>query len=577
MSEHLENIKKADGLAIDCETQRFDWEFILPHNARIIGLSYAAKNNYDGEVESAYITDKTVILEILSYLKQSKKKFIVYNSAFDILKFCDLLNCKPEDFNFEDGYILTRLCDENLNGGLKDNWDFYIGGKGRSVKYKDVMEDEESLFFAEYAKQDAVKTLELFDRLNSIFPYVRNSDVYTIEHNLIPALIYMNSSGTNFDKDYFIELYYQVEQMIEELEQVVTNLLGDINVRSPKQLTEAFNNLGIYSNFYTEKGAQSWSSNSLAELAEIYPPVASVNDLKQAKNFISKFVEPTFKLLENFDKLYPSYNALKPVTGRTSCSNPPLQQIPARNKFKLFRRCFIPDYGEKFIITDFSQVELRILAHYSKEPALIDAYNNGKDIHIETAKKLFGVTDPTDEQRFIGKSINFMVGYGISGLGLYQKTRAMKLEYTESECDDFIQEYFKLYPNIKNFISAVHSMCYNRYEKYGFAYVNTFFGRTRRFTSRGIGLPISNSILRQAVNAIIQGTAADIAKIAVVKLFNQGYKTKIFVHDEFVISGVYNESDVDNVKKIVEDCTPNEFPVRLTTQPKLADSWAEKG
>ena len=558
---------KPNYVAVDWETEEFDWKEIFPHNAKPVGLSFCYE--YDEHLYNEYVTDLEVADKLLNHWYKNRIKFVVFNSYFDIPRIEWRLGCRLSKDQWEDCYILSKLNDENVQGGLKAVYAHLFSERVNSYKKVDR---SNAVMFAEYAKKDSFMTKRIYDVFYYNVPELFEDSIYDLEKELQPIVVNMNAEGMDVNYNEFLKIQMGTEKEISQLLSEFQAYFPYCNPNSTKQLTQYFNSRGIYSPIETKTGAQSWGAQAIQELIE-HPEVTILARYKKLAKFYSAFIEPLNERLHHSDIIYASFNPMGTVTGRFSCSNPNFQQIPAHGEAAKLKGCFIPKNGLQFICGDLSQIELRLLAHYSKDPNLIRAYTQGLDVHTETAKLMFDTEEPTKEQRFIAKTIGFSVVYGISPEGLMRRMKIFGYDYTLGECQNFINLYLSRFPKVESFILNVGNLMHQRYKSSGEAYIKTLFGRTRHFRQQGFALPVNGRVRRQAVNFVIQGTAADIAKQMMIALAKAGFNLVAVIHDCFIVEGIFTEEDVQRYKKVVEDCTPLGFSVPLIIEPVLTDRW----
>ena len=331
--------------------------------------------------------------------------------------------------------------------------------------------------------------------------------------------------------------------MIEEYEQKIYEEAGEeFNINSPKQLgVILFEKLQLPNGKKTKTG-YSTAADVLDKLAPDYPIVADILEYRKLSKLKSTYADGLANFIDETGKIHTSFNQTITATGRLSSTDPNLQNIPIRMELgKMIRKVFHPMEGDLFVDSDYSQIELRLLAHISGDQGLIEAFRENQDIHRSTASKVFGVAfdDVTDLQRRNAKAVNFGIVYGISAFGLSQD-----LNIPQKEAQGFIDSYFATYPKIKEFLDQTVAQA----KECGFT--RTLFGRIRPIPE----LSSSNFMQRQfgervAMNAPIQGTAADIIKIAMIRvhdrLIREGYKSRLIlqVHDELLIETAESEKD----------------------------------
>ena len=364
-----------------------------------------------------------------------------------------------------------------------------------------------------------------------------------IEMPLVFVLSDMEREGICIDADALKEYGTKLAGSIEEYEQKIYEEAGEeFNINSPKQLgVILFEKLQLPNGKKTKTG-YSTAADVLDKLAPDYPIVADILEYRNLSKLKSTYADGLANFIDETGKIHTSFNQTITATGRLSSTDPNLQNIPIRMELgKMIRKVFHPMEGDLFVDSDYSQIELRLLAHISGDEGLIEAFRENQDIHRSTASKVFGVAfdDVTDLQRRNAKAVNFGIVYGISAFGLSQD-----LNIPQKEAQGFIDSYFATYPKIKEFLDQTVAQA----KECGFT--RTLFGRIRPIPE----LSSSNFMQRQfgervAMNAPIQGTAADIIKIAMIRvhdrLIREGYKSRLIlqVHDELLIETAESEKD----------------------------------
>lgn len=366
-----------------------------------------------------------------------------------------------------------------------------------------------------------------------------------------------------------------LQKEIDVLNGEIKELAGfDFNVNSPKQLGEVlFEKMQLPGGKKTKTG-YSTAADVLEKLAPDYPFVAKILEYRALSKLKSTYVDGMEQFIMPDGRIHCNFNQTVTATGRISSSEPNLQNIPIRTmQGRLIRKCFVPREGYIFVDADYSQIELRIMAHMSGDDKLIDAYRAAKDIHRITASEVFNVpfSEVTDEQRRNAKAVNFGIIYGISSFGLSQG-----LSITRSEAQEFINNYFIKFPGVKTYLDKLVEGAKEN------GYITTMFKRRRPIPE----LKSSNFMQRQfgtrvAMNAPIQGTAADIMKIAMINVYkrlkDEGLKSKLIVqvHDELLIETFVPEKE--RVYKILEDEMENacHLLVRMEIDIHSGKSWYE--
>ena len=401
-----------------------------------------------------------------------------------------------------------------------------------------------------------------------------------IEAPLLKVLAKMERTGVKIDVDSLREFSEQLKSDINENEAFVRELAGEpgLNVGSPKQVGEV-----LFEKLKLDPGAKkssrgSWSTDeeTLLELRDKSPIIDAILEYRAAKKLLSTYIEPLPGYIsKGTGRVHTTFNQALTSTGRLSSSSPNLQNIPIRtDRGKEIRKAFVPENPEWFIMSaDYSQIELRIMAHLSCDENLINAFNNGVDVHSATASKIFSipVEEVTSDQRRIAKTANFGIMYGISAFGL-----AQRLGISRSDAKKIIDDYFLSFPAISSYIES--TVLFARET----GYVETLFGRRRYIPD----IKLSNATLRSlaernAVNAPIQGTAADIIKVAMVrvdrKMAEEHLQSKLVlqIHDELMFEVHPRELDImrDIVVREMENVLKLSVP--LTVECKYGKNWLE--
>ncbi|WP_195336210.1 DNA polymerase I [Paraclostridium bifermentans] len=399
---------------------------------------------------------------------------------------------------------------------------------------------------------------------------------YHVEMPLVEVLGYMEYEGVMVDKDKLIELGEEFKISIDKLEKDIYNLAGEeFNINSPKQLgVILFEKLELPVIKKTKTG-YSTNAEVLEHLSDKHEIIDKITEYRQIVKLKSTYVDGLINIINPIShRIHSSFNQTITTTGRISSTDPNLQNIPVRLELgRNIRKVFIADKGFKLVDADYSQIELRVLAHMSQDEHMIDAFNHNVDIHTKTASQVFGIdiNDVTSEQRSAAKAVNFGIVYGISDFGL-----AKNLHIPVKEAKNYIDSYLNTYEDIKSYMDSTIE------EAKEDGYVKTILNRRRYIPE----IKSSNTILknlgkRLAMNAPIQGSAADIIKIAMVnvykKLEERDLKSKLVlqVHDELIIECI--EDEVEEVSKIVKDEMEHavSIDVNLDVDLNTGDSWYE--
>lgn len=424
--------------------------------------------------------------------------------------------------------------------------------------------------------------LSVYTALNSyqiLLKELKKTEMYSLfvdmEMPLVFVLSDMEKEGICIDGAALKEYGNKLSVSLSELEErIYLQACEEFNINSPKQLgVILFEKLGLPNGKKTKTG-YSTSAEVLEKLAGEYPIVDDVLEYRQLSKLKSTYADGLTNYINEDGKIHTTFNQTITATGRLSSTEPNLQNIPIRIELgKLIRKVFHPENGNIFIDSDYSQIELRVLAAMSGDKVLIDAFKNGQDIHRTTAAKVFNVPFEavTELQRRNAKAVNFGIVYGISAFGLSQD-----LNISKKEAQAFIDSYFEAYPEIKNFLD----LTIDEAKKNG--YIRTLFGRVRPIPE----LSSNNFMQKQfgervAMNSPIQGTAADIIKIAMIKvhdrLISEGHTARLIlqVHDELLIEAPENEKEL--IINILEEEMKNavELIVSMEVEIEVGADWYE--
>ncbi len=480
--------------------------------------------------------------EHLSFLPDAKME-----NCFDVIVAAYLLNPIKSDYDCEDvaREQLNILIDEKTDDAAKACYEAYTAYAAVPVLEKKLKEQGMERLFRE------------------------------IEMPLIAVLFHMERAGVKVEAQALKAYGNQLGERITELEKEIYEMAGEeFNINSPKQLgVILFEKLGLPHAKKTKTG-YSTAADVLDKLAPDHPVVAKILEYRQLAKLKSTYADGLAAFIGDDGRIHGKFNQTVTATGRLSSTEPNLQNIPVRMELgRLIRKVFVPKDGCIFVDADYSQIELRILAHCSGDEQLIRAYREARDIHRMTASQVFHIPfdEVTDLQRRNAKAVNFGIVYGISSFGLSQD-----LSITRKEAARYIEHYFETYPGIKKFLddSVAHA------KENGYAV--TLFGRRRpvpelkssNFMQRSFGE-------RVAMNAPIQGTAADIIKIAMIgvdeELRKRSMRSRLIlqVHDELLIEAA--ESEVDEVKEILRDKMEHaaELLVPLIADMHTGNNWYE--
>jgi len=492
---------------------------------------------------------------------------------------------------FDDTMLLSYVLDAGLHGHGMDELSkthldhapipfTEIAGKGKAQKTFDEIPIPEA---TRYAAEDADVTLRLWRLLKPRLASEGMATVYeTLERPLVPILADMEMEGVVVDRQVLSRLSGEFGTRMVSLEKEAHKLAGEeFNLGSPKQLGEIlFDKLGTGSTKKTKTGAYSTGADVLEDLAaqghELPQVVLSWRQLSKLRGTYTDAL-PTF-INQETGRVHTSYSLAATTTGRLASSDPNLQNIPIRTKEgRQIRTAFIADKGNKLLSADYSQIELRVLAHVADIKQLKKAFEDGLDIHAMTASEMFGVPikdmDPAVRRR--AKAINFGIIYGISAFGL-----ANQLSIPRGEAQDYIKTYFERFPGIRDYMNDTIAFCRTH------EFVETVFGRRCHYPRINSKNPAEKSFNeRAAINAPIQGSAADIIRRAMIRMPEALRKAKLKatmllqVHDELIFE--VPEAQIKDTTKVVRQVMEHatepalELSVPLIVDAKAADTWDE--
>lgn len=445
-------------------------------------------------------------------------------------------------------------------------------GKGvKAKKYQDLSFEELSSHISQiiYTVKNVMPIME--ENLKE-----SNMDglLYHVEMPLVEVLADMEYEGVKVDKEKLNELGSQFKEIIKKLESEIYEISGEeFNINSPKQLgVILFEKLGLPVIKKTKTG-YSTNAEVLDKLKDQSPIIDKIIEYRQIVKLNSTYVEGLLSIINPIDgRIHSSFNQTITTTGRISSTEPNLQNIPVKLEMgRNIRKVFISDKECKLVDADYSQVELRVLAHMSQDETMIDAFKHNEDIHTKTASQVFNVSmdEVTSKQRSDAKAVNFGIVYGKSDFGLSED-----LNIPVKQAKEYIENYFNKYNKIKEFMDNIIEDASSN------GYVTTILNRRRYIPEiKSSNFMLRNAGKRAAMNAPIQGSAADIIKIAMInvykKLEENNLKSKLIlqVHDELIVEAV--DSEIDIVKKIVKDEMENAvcLDVNLDVDLNIGDSW----
>ena len=584
----LEKLAKADAFAFDTETTSIDYM-----EAKLVGLSFCCEagkaayvpmaHNYEGA--PVQLAMELVLSKIRLLLENPEKTIIGQNLKYDISVMARhgvSIKAKVIDTMLE-SYVLNSVASRHNMDDLALN---YLGlstvhfediaGKGaKQLTFNQIVLDKAG----HYAAEDADITFRLHQVL---WPRLqaegRLASVYQdIEIPLVPILSDVERGGVLLDEEQLKRQSRELEKRLHDLEQEAYGLAGEeFNLGSPKQLQQIFfQKLGLPVIKKTPKGQPSTAEPVLQELALDYPLPRVIMEYRGLSKLKSTYTDQLPKqIAQSTGRIHTSYHQAVTATGRLSSSDPNLQNIPIRTQEgRRVRRAFIAPDGYKIMAADYSQIELRIMAHLSQDKGLIHAFKNGLDIHKATAAEVFGgaVSDVSDDHRRSAKAINFGLIYGMSAFGL-----SRQLNISRGAAQDYIDLYFNRYPGVKDYMDRTRALAADQ------GYVETIFGRRLYLPEiRASNFQRRQAAERTAINAPMQGTAADIIKKAMITVHgwlassNLDTRMTMQVHDELVLE--VPEGNVQEVASGVEKLMSGaaELCIPLVVEAGVGDNWDE--
>ena len=583
MIENL--IHESKCYAFDTETTSID-----SLEAELVGVSFSFEANSGYYLPIAH-QEKTAISrdEALRWLKQiieaSQDKVIGQNLKYD------LQVLRNHQIHIKKFYADTMLMSYSINStASRHNLDalaeYYLNIK--TIKFEDVMGKGKNKLknFSEvpikeatnYAAEDADITLQLYRTFETKIDDKTTKMLQEIEYPMIFVLMEMEATGALIDIKHLNSLSNNFGSKLINLVQKIHKHSGVVfNIDSPKQLSEVlFDKMGIETKGLkkTSSGYYSTSESVLQKLADENEIIKDILEYRTLAKLKSTYTDKLSEICDLGSRVHTSYHQAVTSTGRLSSSDPNLQNIPIRTKDGIvIREAFIAPQGKKLLAIDYSQIELRLMAHYSNDEIMVKSFNNNEDIHKRTASEIFGVDiqDVDDDMRRKAKTINFGLLYGMSAFGL-----SNQLSVTRAEADIFLESYFDRYSGVSAFMKNIVE------DAKGKKYVETLHGRKIHVPN----IESSNYLMRQAseraaINGPLQGSAADIIKIAMIKIAewiqgnDQEIKMILQVHDEliFEVPDSYGEENIEPIIKLMEQST--EINVPLKAEYGFGSNWRE--
>jgi len=586
----LERLLAAPLIAFDTETTSPD-----PMQADLVGISLAVQEGKGyyipvGHIEGKQLPKNKVLDALRPIFSDENRSLAAHNASYDI----DILEEAgvPVFGSTWDTMIAEWLISPAGEHGLKSVAFRRLGVEMTPITdligtgSKQITMDKVPIRrAAPYAAADADATLRLVPLQKPELEKVNATHLFDdVEMPLVPVIVAMERAGILLDSGTLNEMADDLNRRLTVLEAEINAFLEEpININSTQQLSLAlFDQLGLPTNGIskTKSGHYSTAASVLQQLEGAHPIVQLILDHRELSKLLGTYVEALPRLVNpRTGRIHTSFNQTGAVTGRISSSNPNLQNIPMRTELgRQVRRAFVAEPGWQLVAADYSQVELRVLAHLCQDPALIDAFRQDMDIHATTAAAVFG-TDfdaVSPEQRSFAKRVNFGLLYGMSSFRLAQETGMPRVE-----ADQFVREYFDRFPGVEKYLSETKRQAAER------GYVETLMGRRRYFPSlqgEGAGRRMAMqkaAAEREAINMPVQGSAADIMKVAMRRVYGAllegrlGARLLLQVHDELVLE--VPDAELTQVVTLVkqEMSGAYELVVPLKVDVKVGQNWYE--
>lgn len=582
ISQFLAKISNQDFFCFDTETTSTD-----VFSADLVGMSFCWKKNEAFFVLLPENRDEAqkIVDQFKPLFENDKILKIGQNLKFDVLMLKQYgVEVKGELF---DTMIAHYLIQPELRHGMDALAEQYL--KYKTVTYEELTTENgkknlplrsvDKNRLADYAAEDADITFQLYEIFKEELVKNNLDKLFkTIEMPLMHVLCEMENAGVTIDEKSLKESSVKMTAEMDNIANEIYSLAGhSFNISSPKQVGEViYNELNLVEKVKKTKGGQmSTSEDVLISLKSKHPIIEKILDYRGVKKLLSTYIDALPEIVNSHTgKIHTSFNQTVTSTGRLSSSNPNLQNIPVRdNMGREIRRCFVASDDCVFLSADYSQIELRVMAHVSEDEGLISSFLSGFDFHQDTASKIFKVPteEVTKEMRSKAKTANFGILYGISAFGL-----AERLSISRDEAKQMIESYFEAFPKVYDFLEKTKAFAHEH------EYVETLFGR-RRFIQ---DINSRNGSLRQnaernAINAPIQGTAADIIKMAMIniqrEIESRGLKSRMIiqVHDELNFNVLKSEEDI--MREIVKSEMENVFKMKVPLKVELsvASNWLD--
>ncbi len=562
LSAFLEKLKKTNA--------RIFMRLVLDKEKKVLALAFLLEDQgYFLPLEEALFSPFSLEFLQNAFFKMLQHAQIIGHDLKPLLSFLKAkYQVSLENIRIQDTQILAFLknpekvgFDEVLKEYLKEEW--ILHEKIKDFKTKSKAEKLEQLDRELHALKRLCEYFEKGGLEEGLLALARE-----VETPFVKVLMGMEFQGFKIDAPYFKRLEQEFKNELHVLERQILDLIGvDFNLNSPKQLSEI-----LYEKLeLPQNKSHSTDEKSLLKILDKHPSIALILEYRELNKLFNTYTAPLLRLKDKDDKIHTTFIQTGTATGRLSSHSPNLQNIPVRSpKGLLIRKGFIASSKEYCLLgVDYSQIELRLLAHFSQDKDLIDAFLKGRDIHLETSKALFG-EDLAKEKRSIAKSINFGLVYGMGS-----KKLSETLNIPLSEAKSYIEAYFKRFPSIKDYLNRMKEEILKTSKAF------TLLGRYRVFDFTGVNDYIKGNYLREGVNAIFQGSASDLLKLGMLKVSerfknNPSVRLLLQVHDELIFE-IEEKNALELQQEIQRILNDEVYPLRvpLETSAFMAKRWNE--
>ncbi|MGG7047605.1 MULTISPECIES: DNA polymerase I [unclassified Campylobacter] len=568
----LSDITNQTIVAFDTETTSIDTQI-----AKIVGFSFCFN-----EQKAYYVPIAHNYLGVGEQIEQSVAKWAIeqifkgcvigQNLKYDLQIVAKNYGINPPK-NLKDTMVLAWLSEPGIAVGMdalaKRLYNY------ETIKFEDVVKKDETFAnvalenAVKYAAEDAWITLKFYNTFLNTLDKELLQIADELEFDFVKTLFEVENNGIKLDTNKMSELLNLLNSRLKTLSGEIYELSGEsFNINSVKQLGEVlFERLKLPVKKKTKTG-YSTDESVLNELINEHPVIEKLLEYRELYKLVSTYCEPLLSLARKDEnsRIYTSFLQTGTSTGRLSSKNPNLQNIPARGRLaKDVRSAFIAKDGFSLVGLDYSQIELRLLAHFSRDTALLDAFKNDEDIHTRTAISIFGSTD--DQKRAVAKSINFGLIYGMGANKLSDQ-----IDISRAEAKEYIERYFRAFPSIKGFLESLKISAKND------GFITTLIGR-KRFFNFSNASPMQVAMQeREAVNTKFQGSAADLIKMAMVKISaitNDRAKMLLQIHDEliFEVKDEYAQEFAEHARQIMQNIYTLNVPLKCSLN--IAKNWGE--